>query len=86
MNPPVGGGNCQADSISSFHPLSRSDTRKLGEDGCFTLGFCYFITEEMGLRDSEQLKESCTAKRDRGQMKKTSFLWWLEWGGSLDAA
>lgn len=72
----VGGGNCQADSVSSFHSLSLSDPWKLGEEGSFTLEFCSFITDEMDLRDSEQLTENCTAKRDRGQMKRTSFFWW----------
>lgn len=58
MNPLAGGGNCQPDSISSFHSLSLSDPQKLGDEGGFVLEFRSFISEEMDLRASEQLEVS----------------------------
>lgn len=61
--------------FSLFHSFSFSDPLKLGEEGGFTLEFCSFITEKMDLRGNEKLMEGYTAKRDRGQMRRNSFIW-----------
>lgn len=70
MTPLAGGGSCQADSVFFFpfsYPLRPTDVRARE-----VLHSC-FIMEVTDLRGREQLTESCTAKRDRDQMRRTSF-------------